>query len=258
MKKFKTKRRRHYLLYLVLFYLLFQALKNIGFMNLANLILKDEKYNLLNGIVSYAGNQKIVLSKNDVPVFHYTLKDDPIIYLYNTHQKEEYIDTNIIELSNYFMDSLNSNGLFTLYEERSVPQYLSENPNFKKTYDVTNFFLKQILSEYNNFRLIIDMHRDSVSKKISTVEIDNKSYAKVLFVMNPNYKENMDLVIRLNNKINEYYKGLSRGIYDDYPDTFNQNLNGTIILLEVGGKYNTNEEVKNTIDAMVRVIKEII
>ena len=76
--------------------------------------------------------------------------------------------------------------------------------------------------------------------------------------MNPNYDDNMSLVKKLNNSINTKYPKLSRGIYDGYRDTFNQDLNSNAILLEVGGQHNTVNEVVNTIDAIAEIIKENI
>ena len=38
-------------------------------------------------------------------------------------------------------------------------------------------------STYSSLKYYIDIHRDSVSKNITTVNINNKNYAKILFVV---------------------------------------------------------------------------
>ena len=81
-----------------------------------------------------------------------------------------------------------------------------------------------------------------------------------MFVQGTNYlgyEQNKKIVEILNNKLNKYYKTLSKGIYEK-KDHFNQYLNNNMILIEVGGYQNTIEEVTNTIDALAHVIKEYI
>ena len=57
----------------------------------------------------------------------------------------------------------------------------------------------------------------------------------------------------------KYYPGLSRGIFKrdtpDWPDSYNQDLDSGVILIEVGGNYNKLEEVANTVDALTNIIK---
>jgi len=110
----------------------------------------------------------------------------------------------------------------------------------------------------NEFDLIIDLHRDAVSKSTTTTVINNQNYAKVMFVANINYKENIALANKLNNIINDKYPTLSRGIYNKYVDNFNQDLNSNVILLELGGNYNKMDEVVLTIDALANSIEELL
>ena len=102
------------------------------------------------------------------------------------------------------------------------------------------------------------MHRDAVSKDITTTTIDNQDYAKIMFVANVNYKENIALANNLNNIINDKYPTLSRGIYNKYIDNFNQDLNNNVVLIELGGNYNKMEEVLLSIDALANSIEELL
>ena len=220
--------------------------KNIisKFIKLTNHVEINKPVTLLESSFSYNNKPALVYMQN-------SLESKPRVYIYSTHQGEEYSGEGLLEygispgvmMASYIMqDRLNNLGIETLVEERSVADYLKEhNINYKQSYQATRYFLTTTLA-----------------KCLSTVEINGKSYAKILFVMNPNYDSNIALVKRLNNTINKKYPGLSRGIYDKYRDTFNQDLNKNALLLEVGGQLNTIDEVINTIDAVVEAIGENI
>lgn len=237
--------------------------KNIisKFIKLTNHVEINKPVTLLESSFSYNNKPALVYMQN-------SLESKPRVYIYSTHQGEEYSGEGLLEyginpgvmMASYIMqDKLNNLGIETLVEERSVADYLKEhNINYKQSYQATRYFLTTTLEKYNDFDLVIDLHRDALSKSLSTIKINGKSYAKILFVMNPNYDSNIALVKRLNNTINKKYPGLSRGIYDKYRDTFNQDLNKNALLLEVGGQLNTIDEVINTIDAVVEAIEENI
>ena len=106
-----------------------------------------------------------------------------------------------------------------------------------------------------------DIHRDSVSKSVTTVEIDGKSYAKILFVLgleNDNYKENQKTMEEINALSNKYYPGLSRGIYKKegagVNGVYNQDISSNSILIEVGGVDNNIDEVLNTTEAISNIL----
>lgn len=276
-----------YLLYQVFSYFLTDLKLVSGNEAFIKRILQDSNYHLLyekqennlvtkflefiNGInaerpVSLKNNN---FTYNDSSVFSYMenkVVSKPRVYIYSTHQHEEYagvglakydINPGVIMASYIMQDRLNNFGISTIVETRDVAKYKKEiNSNY--TYDATRHFLKTTLEENPDLDLIIDLHRDALSKDLSTTTINGKKYAKILFVMNPNYKDNINLVKRINSYINKNYPGLSRGIYDKYRDTFNQDLNKNALLLEVGGQHNTIDEVINTIDALVLAIKENI
>ena len=55
-----------------------------------------------------------------------------------------------------------------------------------------------------------------MSKNVSTTTINNKNYAKILFVVgleHDNYQVNLDNMNKINALAEKYYPGLSRGVY---------------------------------------------
>ena len=203
-------------------------------------------------------------------VFSYiqnNIVSNPRVYIYSTHQNEKYlgeklenyeIDNTVVLASIILQEKLNSLGIETIVEERSVSNYLNENNlSFVDSYLATRSFLNDKLSKYD-FDLIIDLHRDATSKEKTTVSIDGKDYAKIMFVQNVNYKDNIALANKLNDILTSQYSNISRGIYNKYVDNFNQDLSNNVILIELGGNYNTIDEVLNSIDVLANSIKELL
>ncbi|MBY0121562.1 stage II sporulation protein P [Bacillus sp. S/N-304-OC-R1] len=77
-----------------------------------------------------------------------------------------------------------------------------------------------------------------------------------------NYEENYRFAELLHNKIEEEYPGLSRGVLvknNEYKqNTYNQELFGSSVLLEIGGFENTLQEEYRTADVLAEIIQDIL
>ncbi len=235
-----------------------------GFINTINNIKLKEPISILDKVFAYEKESDLI------QVFSYIQNNvvtNPRVYIYSTHPNESYLgekikgydlDNTVILASILLQEKLNSKGIGTIIEERNVNKYIKDNNlNYNQSYQVTRKFLQDKLNNYN-FDLIIDLHRDAVAKNITTTTINNKDYAKIMFVCNVNYKQNVALANQLNNIINNKYPTLSRGIYNKYVDNFNQDLADNVLLLELGGNYNKIDEVILTIDALADAIEELL
>lgn len=200
---------------------------------------------------------------------------DPSVYIYNTHQLESYnkkvyedydITPNVMMASYILRENLNNKNIPTIVETGNITDLLNSNGwDYSYSYKASSYFIKEALNKYSNLKLLIDIHRDSISKKASTINIDNKNYAKVLFVIgleHKNYEKNLEVANKLNDLINKKYPGLSRGIMKkegkNVNGIYNQNLNNNVILIEFGGQENTIDEVMNTCIALSEIIKEYL
>lgn len=221
-----------------------------------NLTYKLFKFDLKNPITIM---DKVFAYEKDIQTFAYiqnNFVDNPRVYIYSTHPNEKYIDNTISYASLILQEKLNSLQVETIVEERSVVEYLEDNNlEFDDSYKATREFLSDKLKIYD-FDLIIDLHRDAVNN--TTIKINNEEYAKIMFVQNVNYKDNITLANKLNDILNEKYSGITRGIYNKYVDNFNQDLNNNVLLIELGGNTNTFEQVNNSIDALAYSIKELL
>lgn len=227
---------------------------------------------ILNPVSIILNNyEKIEENIEVVPVLK--KEKEPILYIYNTHQGEKYssskeinINYSVMDASFYLQKKLKEYDIESIVETSSIQDVLNTNNwNYATSYRVSRMFMEKRKEENDTLEYFIDLHRDSVNKNISTITINNKNYAKTMFLLgleNPNYKENKVIMEKMNNYLNTYYKGLSRGIYEKQGKgvngVYNQDFSKNCILIEVGGEENTYIEVENTIDVIAELINKFI
>ena len=200
---------------------------------------------------------------------------NPRVYIYNTHQLEgydwtDYSDYNItpnVQMASYLLkDKLNNYNISTIVETGNISDYLKANNwSYNYSYRASRYFLEETLKKNNNLDLIIDLHRDAISREASTIEYDGKKYAKVLFVVGKDYdsyEKNLELANKLNDIFKSYIPNISRGVIvkggSNVNGIYNQDLNQNIVLIECGGSENTIDEVINTINVLSNVIKDYL
>ena len=150
----------------------------------------------------------------------------PTVYIYNTHQSENYngeyladysITPNVLMASYMLKEDLEEYGIYSYVEEDSVSAVLNKNKwKYYKSYTVTKSFMEKRKKEMPTLKYYIDLHRDSVKRKYTTTEINDVSYAKIMLLVgldHKNYQVNLQEAKKINNKLNKEYPGLSRGIY---------------------------------------------
>ena len=201
--------------------------------------------------------------------------NNPKIYIYNSHQLETYnnknldiygVTPNVLMASYLFKEKLNKIGIPTIVEDSNIVEFMKINGwGHADSYKASRFYLLETLNNYPNLELIVDLHRDALSHDNSTVNINGKDCAKVLFVVgleHDNYELNLELANKINNIIKENYPGLTRGVLQkegkNVDGIYNQDVSSKMILLELGGNENSIEEVMNTIDILTDVFNEYL
>ena len=199
----------------------------------------------------------------------------PIIYLYNTHQLENYnnknlsiynITPNVLMASYILKEKLNKNGISTIVEDTNLSEFLNLNHwNYASSYKATRMLLLEKMNKYDSLKYFIDIHRDSVNRNSTTVTINNKTYARILFVIgleHKNYEYNLEVTNKLNDLIKEDYPSLTKGIYKKsgkgVDGIYNQDVDKNCILIEIGGVDNTIEEVYNTLEVLSNVLTKFV
>lgn len=201
--------------------------------------------------------------------------EKPIIYIYNSHQLENYnsenlsiygITPNVLMASYLLKEKLNSKGIPTIVEDMNMTEFLDLNGwDYAASYKASRIFMLDKQNTYDSLKYYIDIHRDSVGRETSTIKINGKNYARILFVIgleHSNYEKNLKVTAEINQLFNEYYPGLSRGIYKkEGPNVngiYNQDISPNVMLIEVGGVDNTIEEVMNTINAISDILVKYV
>jgi len=202
-------------------------------------------------------------------------KKEPLIYIYNSHQTEEYAPSSVAEYSvtptvlvgSYILQERFENfGFETLVEERKIKDVLKQNNwNYNYSYRASRIYLDEIKNTHPTIKYFIDFHRDSLGYDKTTATIEGKVYAKLLFLIgleNPGYEQNLAFTERIVNGLNTKYPGLCKGIYKKggvgVNGVYNQDNSPYTILLEVGGPDNKIDEVLNSVNAFSEVFREVI
>ena len=201
--------------------------------------------------------------------------EKPIVYIYNTHQLEEYnleylydysVKPNVLIASYILKEKLYNNGIPSVVETNNIKKYLNDN-NLKYSYSyvASRHFIELMLKKENTIKYLIDIHRDSARYNKTLYERNGKKYARIMFVVgldHKNYEPNLNLANELNNIIEEKYPGISRGISKKtgkgVNGIYNQDISPNSMLIEVGGVDNTIEEVNNTMDVLAEIISNYI
>lgn len=279
MNRFDTRNIKNKLIkYLIISLIILSysyILKNTNFIDIIKNNIEDKYSNVKPNIENiktklvYKSLNKIVDVKDINISKSISLSTNNQIYIYNTHDTEKYSlpftsDYSIIPdvslVSKILKEYLKNYNIDSYIEESKTKEYLKKNKlKYSDSYEASRYYLKKNLN--NNYKLIIDIHRDSLRHKYTLFEKDNKKYARILFVIgtsNKNYKKNKEIADNLNNKLNDRYKGISRGVTLREDTSYNQDLNNKIILVKIGGIDNTLEELNNTLEVFSEVINDFI
>lgn len=220
-------------------------------------------------------NTVVKLKKSETNKKIETKKENPTIYIYNTHQTEEYKPTSYLEYSvnpnvlmaSYILEEqLSKKGHVVLVEEESVSKLRTTlGLNYAGSYKVTRSMMETAKKNNPTLKYYIDLHRDALTHDKTTLTVGDKSYAKILFLIgleNANYQENLDFTNKISDLLNQKVKGLSKGIYKKegplVNGVYNQDFSNRVILIEVGGNENTIDEVYRSLIVLGEVLDEVI
>jgi len=177
--------------------------------------------------------------------------------IYHSHASEAFVPTTgkarsadfsetIVQAGRVIGTVLAQNGIKVLHsEEYHDLKYSQSYVHSRKT-------AKAMLSEEPEISLLIDLHRDGVGKTslegraVTTATVDGKQAGQIMFVISSaheNWEKNNRVANDLHNLLEDKYPGLSRGILSRSNSGYNQDLHSGAVLVEVGGHWNSLEEV---------------
>jgi stage II sporulation protein P len=200
----------------------------------------------------------------------------PIVYIYHTHNRESFLP----ELQGVTDPDLayDKNKNITLVGERLLQSLKGKNIQAIQTkndywfkgdvqneYDLSRKTVQEVLKKYDSIKMVFDIHRDSLPHDKTTVKINGQDVARVYFIIggsNKNKEKNEEFALKLHNKLQQMYPGVSKGAHVAIPnpafDTrYNQDLFPQSVLIEIGGPENTLEEEYRAADLLANVIAEV-
>lgn len=195
----------------------------------------------------------------------------PEILIYHSHTTESYgvygpdnMDPtkNVCAVGDELAKTLSNDYGISVIHDTTIHNATDYNGSYKRSRQTLNKYL----AKYGDFKMIIDLHRDSDPNKNNvTTTINGESLGKFMFVMtrkNPHFDKNMIIVNSLLNTSKKYFPQLTIGnglyYYDYGMNFFNQDESNNAFLLEVGSVSNTLDESKGTAKYIARAIAEYI
>jgi len=208
---------------------------------------------------------------------HMTEKD--IVFIYNTHNRESFLphlpdvkkpnhayheSVNISKASEHFAKALKKHGIRSLVDKTDFTNILHEkNWDYRRSYDASREVVKEVFNTNKNIEYVFDLHRDSLPKDKTTLDVDGKSYGKILFIIgaeNDAYEENLSLASKLHDRLEEKLPGLSRGVITKEGagsnGIYNQDLLQNSLLVEVGGYENELSHIYRSVELLAEVFSD--
>lgn len=225
--------------------------------------LKNESdYNLSNEIIDL----NVEYNKNDIMIFHTHTCESYTPTEQNNYQASGTFRTTDLnysvvrvgdELEKYLVDYG-----YKVVHDKSYHDY----PAYTGSYDRSIITVKNLLSTNQNTDIVIDLHRDAIGDNTYApkVKIGDEYCARLMFVigtdggglMHDNWRENLKIAIKLQQKANELYPGLFKPIIVRN-SRYNHQLAKGACIIEVGATGNTLEECLNSMKYLGKIYNEM-
>ena len=145
---------------------------------------------------------------------------------------------------------------------------IHDYPSYNGAYGRSMNTVSKILKSYPSIKVVLDIHRDGLGvrdKKLRVVKsVNGKNAAQVMFVIgtdknipHPNWRENLKLALKLQERLNVISPGLAKPIYLSV-NRYNQHLSNGALIIEVGGDGNTLAECLESTKYLSKAINEVV
>lgn len=219
---------------------------------------------------------KSLKSPKDIDTSHSTFGKE-VVYIYHTHSRESFLpypkDTlkpeeayhetaNITLVGELLGRALERRGIGTEVDSSDIVKILaSRELDYGSSYAISRKLAKSALEENKDLELFLDVHRDSMSKDSTTVKLNGKNHARLLFVVgtgHASYEKNLNFAEELDKKLATHSPGLSKGVIQKDRSSgngiYNQDLSPNSVIIEIGGVDNTVEELHRSTELLADVI----
>lgn len=237
-------------------------------------VLKDRTLRIKN-IEGIFGNME---SPKEISAIHSTFGKE-VVYIYHSHSRESFLpylkDTirpeeayhsvaNITLVGKMLGRAMDQRGVGTKVETVDIVQLLNfRKLDYTSSYNVSRELVQLSQNENKDLEYFIDIHRDSLRKENTTIEINRTKYANLLFVVGTGHAEfekNLQFANNLHTLLENRYPSLSKGILQKSSSQgngiYNQDLSPNSLIIEIGGVDNTVEELHRSTEALAEVLSD--
>ena len=208
-----------------------------------------------------------------------TSTDGPKVLIFHTHSQEAFADsvagdagTTIVGIGAYLAEKLNEKGISTMHHA-GVYDLIDGKLDRSRAYEFAEPGVKEILNQNPSIEVVIDLHRDGVRDDLHLVtEIDGKQVAKIMFfnglsrtkangdiayLYNPYIQDNLSFSFQMQLVSESRYPGFARRIYlKGY--RYSLHMMPKSLLIEAGAQTNTVAEMKNAMDLLANVLRDVL
>ena len=211
-------------------------------------------------------NPNITLNSKDILIFHthtcesYT-SSESYSYVPTGNYRTTDLSFSVARVGDELEKYLCNYG-YSVVHDKSYHDY----PAYTGSYDRSIITVKNLLSKYQNTDIVIDLHRDAIGDNTYApkVKIGEEYCARLMLVIgtdgggltHDNWRENLKIAIKLQQKANELYPGLFKPIIVRN-SRYNHQVSKGACIIEVGATGNTLEECLNSMKYLSKIYDEI-
>ncbi len=172
---------------------------------------------------------------------------------------------NVFAVGEAIAKSLKENGIGVVHAKTQ-----HDNPSYDGAYSRSYDTIMQYLEKYNNIKVVLDIHRDSMTQEDSTklkptFTYNGKKGAQVMIMAGhdesgesfPFWEDNLNFALKLQNVCGSSYDSMMRPLnFGDF--TYNMNVNNGSLLVEVGTDANTLDEAIYSGELLGKALSQVL
>lgn len=192
----------------------------------------------------------------------------PEVLIYHTHATENYAEAdkdttdnnfNVVGVGEILAKELEEGYGISVIHDKTVHSLGGYNDSYLRSEETVQSYL----NTYGDFKLIIDLHRDSAPRNSVVTEVNGETIARMMFVqdsLSGRYDAQKAMTDKLTSISESLFPGLLKTptIYDGGKNHFNQDLSDNSLLIECGSNSNSAQEAKLTAKYIARLLAEYL
>ena len=200
----------------------------------------------------------------------------PLILIYHTHASEAFIDSKpgvqadtVVGPGNYLTQLLEANGYRVYHDTTAYDRLPNGEDNRDYAYSTARPSIEKILEENPTIQVVIDLHRDSGAKRVTT--INGKDTAQIMLfnglcrntngpiasLSNDYLQANLAMSLQTALMGRKLYSGF---VHKNYLKNYryNMHLMERYLLIELGTDQNTVMEAYNAMEPLATILNQIL